>query len=165
MAIKTEDLKTRVIVPVLNLLELYSESAVNLLLGTAAQESHMGYWLKQNGGGPAIGIYQMEGATHNDIWTNYLEYRHELMEVVDSLRLNIYDSTSLTDIGEVQMAGNLYYATAMARVHYLRKPGALPAADDIEGLAHYWKDHYNTHQGKGTVEEFIHNYKKYVIGR
>jgi len=38
----------------------------------------------------------------------------------------------------------------------------LPNAEDIEGLAHYWKKYYNTVYGSGKVEEFVNNYKKYV---
>ena len=61
------------------------------------------------------------------------------------------------------LATDLAYACAMARIHYLRKPEPLPAHDDIEGLARYWKEHYNTFLGKGTVEEFVHNYRRLVL--
>lgn len=37
----------------------------------------------------------------------------------------------------------------MCRVHYLCFPRPLPTADDIPGLAKYWKDHYNTYRGAG----------------
>ena len=49
---------------------------------------------------------------------------------------------------------NLAYATAMARMLYWRKPEALPAADDIPGLAAYWKRHYNTAAGRGKPADF-----------
>ena len=60
------------------------------------------------------------------------------------------------------MIGNLYYAAAMARVHYLRRPEALPPAGDVEALGQYWKNFYNTFLGKGTVEEFVENYHRHV---
>lgn len=47
-----------------------SSSAVNLLLGTAAQESAFGTYLRQIGGGPARGVFQMAPATAKDIWEN-----------------------------------------------------------------------------------------------
>jgi hypothetical protein len=30
------------------------------------------------------------------------------------------------------------------------------------GMADYWKQHYNTPLGRGTVEEFISNYQRHV---
>ena len=59
-----------------------------------------------------------------------------------------------------QLKGNLYYAVAMCRIHYYRVSEALP--NDLEGMARYWKKYYNTELGKGTVEEFIHNYEQAV---
>lgn len=69
MSINCEQLRLYVIRPTLEKIELWSEAAENLLLGTTAQESHMGTYIKQVGKGPALGIYQMEPATHKDIWT------------------------------------------------------------------------------------------------
>ena len=48
----------------------------------------------------------------------------------------------------------------MARIHYLRVPEALPAADDVVGLAAYWKRYYNTELGAGTVEKFVESYQR-----
>ncbi len=154
---KKEHLRDEIITPTLKHLDMYSESAVNLLLGTAAQESHLGYFLKQIKG-PALGIYQIEPATLHDIYSNWLTYRKEISEKLSELGV-------IKLSAESNLIGNLYYATAMARIHYYRVPESLPAADDIEGLASYWKRFYNSHLGRGTEEEFIHNYKKYVIGR
>ena len=42
--------------------------------GTAAVESRMGTYLRQIGG-PALGIWQVEPATHLDCWDNWLDYR------------------------------------------------------------------------------------------
>lgn len=133
---------------------LNSPEAVQLLLGTAAQESHMGRYLRQING-PALGIFQMEPTTHDDIWTNYLQYRTALSRMVSKLRVDM-------PIGPRQMAGNLYYAAAMARIHYRRVPEPLPQVGDLSGMAEYWKKHYNTHLGAGTEDEFIANYERFV---
>ena len=34
---------------------------------------------------------------------------------------------------------------------------ALPEAGDIEGQGQYWKTHYNTPLGKGTVIKYVYN--------
>jgi len=131
----------------------YTEAAVELLMLTAAQESQLGTYLVQLGGGPALGVYQMEPDTHNDIRLNFLRYRSDLGDLVGALK---------TQEGGYQLVGNLYYATAMARVHYYRVKEPLPASDDIHGLAKYWKRHYNTYLGKGTADEAFASYRSRV---
>src|SRR3546814_18753812 len=82
--INPRDLCQEVIRPTLEKLDLYSPAAANLLLGTALTESTIGgaTCLVQKGG-PALGIYQIEPATHLDCWRNFLVYR-------DGLRSKIY---------------------------------------------------------------------------
>lgn len=141
-----------VIQPTLAHLELGGRAAEELLLGTAIQESRVHY-LHQVGGGPAQGVFQMEPATHADIWQNYLAYKPDLAKKVNEL--------SLLGPGDIpQMTGNMYYAAAMCRVHYRRVPKALPEAGDLEAQADYWKEFYNTFLGAGTVDEYIENYQE-----
>ena len=138
--------------PVLDQMELHSDAAVELLLGTAIQESNLTF-LRQLGDGPALGVFQMEPATHDDIWENYLLHRPELAARV--ARTTRYPGIGMA----ADMVGNFWYATAMARIHYLRVPKALPEPGDVEGMAHYWKDYYNTLLGAGTVDEYIENWE------
>lgn len=142
---------------VLNGLGLHSPGATNLLLGTAAQESKFGTYIRQIGKGPALGVFQMEPATERDIWENYLRYQPELVEKIKGV-------TGESGPGP-HLRWNLAYQIAMARVHYLRKKHPMPTGDDLPGLAAYWKQHYNTTLGKGTTEEFMANYRRYVLGR
>jgi len=114
----------------------------------------MGTFLVQLGGGPALGIFQMEPNTHDDIWLNFLQYREALAGEIRG--------QYMVNGGASELVWNLAYATAMCRMHYLRKPGAIPTS--VEGMAAYWKKHYNTELGKGTEEEFIANYNRYVVG-
>jgi hypothetical protein len=151
MSIDVKQLKLFVIVPTLAKLGLYSEAAVNLLLGTCAQESAMGTYLKQING-PALGIYQMEPNTHDDICDNFLKYRPELAGKV--LGIDSCQSANLMN--------NLAYATAMARIQYLRAPAELPDANDTPELGRYWKLFYNSQNGKGCIDEFVANYARYV---
>lgn len=137
-----------VIRPVLERLGLHSQAAENLILGTALQESRLKY-LKQLGAGPALGLMQMEPATHNDIWDNYLRYQPELAGLVKDFGLLGGRALPTT------MAGNAYYAVAMARVHYRRVAAPIPGALDARALAAYWKQYYNTPGGAGTVDEAL----------
>lgn len=139
----------QVILPVLDYLELPKpEAAAELLLGTAIQESQAGHYIKQLGNGPALGIYQMEPATHDDIWTNYLAYHGTLANMVERLR-------GTWPTKQQSLIYNLAYSTAMCRIHYYRVPAPLPLLGDLPAQAAYWKAHYNTRLGKGTTEEYI----------
>lgn len=142
---------------VLTGLGLHSPAAVNLLLGTAAQESRFGTYLRQMGKGPALGVFQMEPATERDIWDNYLRYQPALVEKIKGF-------TGESGPGP-HLRWNLAYQIAMARVHYLRKKPPMPPGDDLAGLAAYWKQHYNTRLGKGTVDEFTAHYRLFVLGQ
>ena len=138
-------------------LDLYSKSAVNLLLGTCAQESLGGTYLKQLGSGPALGIFQMEPETHDDICINFIIHRN-------MMRSEILRVSHMKGLTADCLEYNICYAICMARIHYFRVPHPLPEYDNIEGLAAYWKKYYNTNLGSGTEEEFIKNYHEYVLG-
>lgn len=151
MAINTNQLLNYVIIPTLVKINLDSPSARNLLLGTCAQETDMGTYIKQMKG-PGLGIFSMEENTHDDTWDNYLKF-----DVSLAAKVLIIDTNESKN-----MITNLAYATAMARIKYLRAPDALPDASDVVGLAHYYKQYYNTYQGAATIEQFIENYQRYV---
>lgn len=135
--------------PTLEFIELYSDAAENLIIGTGLAES-AGEYLKQLGGGPALGLFQMEPATHDDIWDNWLEYKPHL----SSLILQLETEAAITR-GALEMIGNLYYATAMCRCHYRRVSEPFPDSRDAQGLARYWKEHYNTFRGAGSAEKAV----------
>ena len=130
------------------------KEAVELLMGTAAQESHLGKYRKQIGGGPALGIYQMEPATFDDIVKNYLSSKPVLKE-------KIIEVSGVTELNSKDLVNNDRLSTCMARVHYLRVKEGIPSS--LDGQARYWKKYYNTHLGVGTEEEYKSNYKKLVI--
>ena len=148
----------RLIEEVLTDSELYSEEAVELLMGTAAVESALGHYIEQVGSGIAKGIFQMEPATESDIWNNFLQYNKPLQETVRE-----FINERHFEYGE-ELEWNLAYQIIMARLHYLRVPEKLPSVADIEGQAYYWKRYYNTHLGKGTRAKYEAAYNKFVKG-
>ena len=150
MSIDKGQLRELVIVPTLKSLDPeipFSNAAVKLLMMTAAHESRLGTYLRQLGG-PALGIYQMEPATEDDIEVNYLAHRAYLDEKV--LQTGMYLMTDLR------------YATTMARIHYYRDKEALPDEDDLIGLANYAKRIWNTEEGKATARDYYQAYEELV---
>lgn len=157
--ISAQHLRLLVVRPALRHIDAWSSAAENLVMGTAAQESNLIY-LKQLGGGPALGLWQMEPDTHLDIWDNYLAYRPELASSVRDLAGRYWPGAF--EDPATEMVTNLAYAAAMCRIHYKRVPEALPDADNMRGLAKYWKQHYNTVGGSGSVGEFLGNYNRVI---
>jgi hypothetical protein len=140
-------MQTQVIYPALNKMGMWSEAAGELVLGTAIVESNPTY-LKQHGDGPALGLWQVEPATHEDLYANYLNYRPEMMSSLMELRspaLNMNENLST----------NLMYGAAVCRLCYYRKIDPMPEAGDIEGQSKFWKQHYNTPLGAGTIPKYV----------
>jgi len=145
------DLITRILKDI----QAHSDAAVELLMMTAAVESNLGSYLKQIKG-PALGIFQMEPATERDIWKNYIAYNSGMSGYALKFK-------SMSASSGVDLEWNLAYQIIMARYHYRRVPKALPDVKDVEGMAKYWKDYYNTHLGKGTVAKAVSAYRKLCI--
>lgn len=133
----------------------HTVEAEQILMGTALQESRLTYLVQIRG--PALGVFQMEPATHDDIWANVLKYRQALGEKIHFE----FASTYRTPVGPVRtamadrMATDMLYAAVMCRLQYFRWPEALPRKDDLQGQARMWKRRYNTFKGAGTVEEYL----------
>lgn len=153
------DLREFVIRPAHQRVYLRGVNREQLVLGTGLVES--GYkFLDQTtpGPGPAYGLWQMEEATHVDLWVNYINFqpfalRNALFEMAGVK----YAPPPITTLH-----WNLMYAAAMCSVQYKRAPAELPEAGDFEGMAAYWKRWYNTPAGKGTVEKAIPFFRQVV---
>ena len=78
-------IRSMVIRPALSKINLWSPSAEELVLGTAIVESGLTY-IRQWGDGPALGLWQVEPSTQNDLYTIFLNYRPELGSQLMELR-------------------------------------------------------------------------------
>jgi hypothetical protein len=137
-------------------IEMHSDDAVALLMGTGAVESRFEY-LKQLFGGPARSWWQVEPSTAVDNIFNYLKYRVPTWEKVSTvcfgnrnMSMLKFDDALVEHLLEV----NIAFAICMARIKYRRVPKALPDQLDIEGQADYWLRYYNA-GGKGTARKYI----------
>lgn len=160
MPISAKDLREFIVRPTLKYLDPeipYSQTAENLLMGTAAQESHLMYLDQLTPGpGPAYGLWQMEKATHKWLWDSYIQKDPALKAKFDGL------VSAFPDEHMDQMRSNLAFAVAMARMRYMVVKEPMPQSGKIEDIAAYYKKYYNTYKGSATVQQFIDNYKKYI---
>lgn len=147
--------KECILVPTLSTMQMYSDDALELLIFTCAAESNGGTYLKQIKG-PALGIFQMEPATHQDIWVNYI---FNSSRIISLLSFNFQCPT--IQLAE-RMVYDLQYAAVMARLHYSRFPEPLPDKDDVDGLFDYYKKYYNTESGKAKKADCIKKYKAFI---
>lgn len=151
-------------------IDLATPAAINLLVGTCAQETAGGAYIRQIGYpigslSGAYGIYQCELRSAD---MNLRSARQKTMSKnarLASIFTHIVDFMGIpkrdTDLAAALM-GDLYFATAMCRLHYMLVPVPIPEASDIRGLGEYWKKYYNTSLGRGTVDDFVENYRRYV---
>jgi hypothetical protein len=109
-------------------------AAENLLLGTALAEGRLEY-VRQRGGGPALGVYQCEPPTFVDV----------LARGGDALPRKVYIATLGRPASD--MVWDLRLATLVCRLKYFLAPQALPPADDAAALSAYHKLIYNTPLG------------------
>lgn len=153
--LNVQQLKELIIKPALIDLIMFNEDAMELLVFTCAVESLGGTYLKQIKG-PALGIYQMEPETYNDIWQNYINNKKDL----SLLMATNFDCSRIPD--EDRLIYDLRFATVMCRIHYARVSGSLPSSDNPQDIYNYYKKYYNTPQGAATQAESIQKYLAFV---
>jgi hypothetical protein len=132
--------------------------AETLLLATAAQES--GFRKLHQDGGPALGLWQMEPATEQEIW-RWLRAAEPHLAAAVMRMASERPASQPWQPDDSELIGNLRYACAMARMVYWRQAAELPNTLDARGLQALWvlyKQYYNTPKGAATVGEFLGNY-------
>jgi hypothetical protein len=136
-------------------IQLWDPSAENLVLVTGAHESNYEF-TQQIGGGPALGFFQMEPETHDDCWTNFLNFHPDLSSQIENITLN--GAAPHAD----ELVSNAQYAAAMCRVKYLRSPLPLPGANDANGMWSIYKAVYNTVDGAANQSQFMNAWDRWV---
>lgn len=128
---------------------MHSDDAVELLAMLCAHESSGGKHRRQIGGGPAIGIFQIEPVTHNSIWDNSDTIRSR------AKRLGIKEDVS-------KLEGDDKYSVFVAR-HYLAMDRN-PLPKSYEAMSKYCKSYWNR-TGKATPEKYLADYMTWKDGR
>lgn len=158
IGLDVQQFREYVVTVALKQLQLWTPAAENLVLGTALHESGGLRFLDQAtpGPGPAYGPWQMEAPTFNDIWANFIPRFPFLRNRLQAMACGPPNGLP-PDVATLH--GNLFLGAAMCRIAYYRVPQPLPGPTDALGMAQYWKAHYNTPLGKGTVDEALPAFK------
>ena len=144
---KQDYIKEHIIAPALMALGRYSDDRADMVLTTGAAESL--YTHVRQVGGRALGLFQMEHKTPDDLWVTFLSNPSK-QHLLDGL-LKLTHRPSIYQELEINHA----YAAAMCAVKYMTDPDPLPETGDRMAQAEYWKRIYNTRAGKGTVGGFM----------
>lgn len=155
--LEIEHVRAFVVKPALTQIDLWSAAAENLVLGTMLQESDLRA-LKQYGDGPALGLAQMEPATHTSLWMHSIPGIAGLADKLKAL-LALSDHQGLPVPNPYALTHNLLYTAAMCRVRYYSVPKALPLQNDPMAMAVYWFRYYNA-GGKGTVAAALPDFQR-----
>jgi len=141
----------------------YSESVARLLMGTAATESHLkdrrqrGFSNERLDG--AWGLWQTEqGAVADSVL--YLRRRGDVL--AHAARFVDLSTLFHMDVRErlERIRIDDRFAVLFARLHYLRKPSSVP--EDLRAQAAYYKQHYNTVAGKGSIQKYINDWHQFI---
>lgn len=125
---------------------LNSLSAQQGVLGIGNAESAGYRYMKQIGQGPALGFWQMEPATHDDAWANFIRFRPTLQNAL----LGVLGGRA---VSAQRLVDTPLYAACLCRVQLYRAPASLPPANNAAAWASFWKTHYNTKKGAGVVAQ------------
>lgn len=125
----------------------YKPQAEMAITMAVAHESDKGKYWEQLGGGPALGIIQMEPFTHDSIWAN-----------ADNIKYNAAKAKVVKDVEQLRYC--MKYNIFMARSMFLMDKSPFPLTK--EKMAIYLKEYYNTATGKAKPEDYLNSYMEWV---
>lgn len=137
------------------------KNEVEMMLLTIAAESSFTH-RKQIGGGPAMGLMQMEPATALDTfrWLAPDRDRPITWSRLTQIWLGLESVPFFRPTAE-EVSWHLehhdYFSLGIGRLHY--RMFAEPFPDSLEDQARYWKQHWNTPAGAQTAEHAIRQWK------
>ena len=174
MGIYVNDLRELIVRPALEQLNEWSQSAEDLLLGTAAQESKLGFRMR-SGHDNGQGLYNISARAHLKIWDEYLVKDPELASRLRGLA----SQHQFLKSPHTELIYNLSYASGVAWMIYKRCHLKLPDKASVHELANFWLNYYRAKDGTNgvdqninheiignpecTIDTFVRNYRSLVL--
>jgi hypothetical protein len=143
-----KELRQYIVRPALQLCDIWSQSAENLIIGTGLVESGFEHIIQTNdhiNGG--LGFFQDEKIDHDDVkkWLKIKQNKVLLNSLLAACWMEM-----LPD--EMALIYNIRYAVLICRIHYLRASEALPNANSAEQMAQY---HFRWYNGNGLGKTIV----------
>lgn len=169
MGIYVNDLRELIIRPTLEHLNDWSETAENLLLGTAAQESQLGLRM-QSENHKGLGLYRISAQTHTQVWDEFLITDPELASRLRGLA----SQQQFLKSPHSELISNLSYASGVAWMIYKRCNLQFCDKSGIRELAKYWFTYYSArdeqsahtmNNDKLCMDAFMQNYRNLVLSK
>ena len=137
------------------------QDAIPLLSGTAATETHFGEY-EDRSEGYGFGPWQFDRIRVVDIarYIRTLDRVHAIVLAETGFDARFYDVDTICHILKFSPLLGAFFC----RIGYMMKPEPLPSGSDIEAQGEYYKRHWNSSEGKGSVEKYVHDYKKFYLG-
>ena len=126
-------------------------TAMHMIIETAVTETGLGK-IEDKTIGAGMGLTQFDKLPFDDIKARNMRLKKKIYE---DLKVDIH----LIDWDDLRY--NSFLALLFTRLFYLLKGDPIPKT--IEERAAYWKLHYNTRLGKGTVEHYLEMNRKYRV--
>ncbi len=128
-----------------------NNTAVEMIIETAVAETGLGQ-IEDKTTGTGMGITQFDKFPFDDIKKRNMRLRPKILkELGVDIALVEWDDLRYND----------FLALLFTRLHYWLKGDPIPKT--IEERARYWKLHYNTSAGKGTVEHYLEMNRKFGV--
>ncbi|MBB2155185.1 hypothetical protein HLH33_02485 [Gluconacetobacter diazotrophicus] len=142
------DIKRGIVAPVVLDLDIPGDEFARVQLMTGIGNAETGYRTRRQVDGPALGYWQVEPRTHDDLWRNWLCARPALAEVARS-----YLPSQFEDRPDAQaLVLSDRYAACIATLVFYRSPVALPPRGNARAQCAAWKAGYNTSLGAGAID-------------
>lgn len=167
MGIYINDLRELIVRPTLEHLNEWSQTAENLLLGTAAQESQLGFRM-QSDTNDGLGLYSISPSTHTQVWDEFLVTNPELA----SRTRGLASQQQFLKSPHSELMTNLSYATGIAWMIYKSCHIKLPDNTNAHELARCWLLHYRSRSSQTaqsmssdelTMDKFVQTYHQLVL--
>lgn len=126
--------------------------AVDLMLETAAQETHCGQLRDSTPNGAGRGIFQIDPIAFNDII--------QRTRSADATMVFNQFAVDIKTVRHDALDHSPLLSAIFCRLFYKLIPEAIPAT--LAERAAYWKKYYNTELGAGSVGAYINNATLYA---
>lgn len=133
-----------IVTEILKDMQAFKPQARDAIMMIIAHESNCGKYWRQIGGGPALGIIQMEPWVHDDTWEHCdsINERAGLLSIKKNIK---------------QLERSIEYNVFMARCRLLMDVKPLP--NDLPGMSAYLKKYWNSDSGKAEHDSYLKAYR------